>query len=102
LQQHGAVMQRLLEALREPQADPALQEQVCRHLLLLGDLLQELGMLPPALLAQVLIEFEPEQDSLGQTLLKRGLISAELLQRALDEQQAELRHALALIEEKQP
>ena len=59
-------------------------------------------MLPPALLAQVLIEFEPEQDSLGQTLLKRGLISAELLQQALDEQQAELHRALALIEEKQP
>lgn len=59
-------------------------------------------MLPPALLAQVLIEFEPEQDSLGQTLLKRGLISATLLQRALDEQQGQLRHALALIEERQP
>ena len=102
LHPHSPDMQRLLEALRAPQAEPALQEQVCRHLLLLGDLLQELGMLPPALLAQVLIEFEPEQGSLGQTLLKRGLISAELLQQALDEQQAELRRALALIEEKQP
>lgn len=102
LQQHGPAMQRLLDLLRAERPDAERLERICRHLQPLGELLLELGMLPPALLAQALIDFEPAQDSLGHTLVKRGLISAALLERALAEQQNAQRQALASLEEVLP
>ncbi|TBV07245.1 cyclic di-3',5'-guanylate-activated glycosyltransferase NfrB [Phytopseudomonas dryadis] len=84
-----APMKHLLEVLASRHRDAELMEQVCRHQVLLGDLLQERGMLPASLFGQALIDFDPANDSLGEHLIERGLISRQTLEQALAEQQEE-------------
>jgi adsorption protein B len=79
--------------------DPALLEEVCRHLVLLGDLLVELGLLSQALMNQALISFEPDQTRLGEHLLALGLLSAANLEVLLAEQKRQRRLGLACLEQ---
>jgi adsorption protein B len=62
-------------------------ERLCRHLILLGDLTVELGLLNQAVLSQALISFEPLQQRLGDHLVQMGLLSEANLQVLLAEQQ---------------
>ncbi len=88
----------LLEKLRARANDEQFFEQFCRHQVLLGDLLQEMGMLPPSLFAQAMFDFDPQKQSLGEYLVERGLISEEVLQQALDEQRQQQAEARQLLE----
>ncbi|SDT90465.1 glycosyl transferase family protein [Halopseudomonas salegens] len=78
-----------LERLAQQSSDETLMEAVCRHQVMLGDLVQEMGMLPSTLFAQAMFDFDPLQQSLGEYLKQRGLISSELLEQALQEQKAQ-------------
>lgn len=78
-----------LARLRDARSDPQVMEEYCRHQVLLGDLVQELGMLSPALFAQAMIDYEPDQEALGDYLVRRQLISRTLLSEALAEQARE-------------
>tara|TARA_Y100000815_G_scaffold273898_1_gene306403 strand:- start:4393 stop:6564 length:2172 start_codon:yes stop_codon:yes gene_type:complete len=89
--------QMVLHTLASRHRDGGLMEKVCRHQVLLGDLIQERGLLPAPLLGQALIDFDPTRDSLGEHLIERGLISRETLEEALREQQAEQRAAYDLL-----
>ena len=66
-------------------------ERLCRHLILLGDLTVELGLLNQAVLSQALISFEPLQQRLGDHLVQMGLLSEANLQVLLAEQQKQRR-----------
>lgn len=87
----------VLAFLAERHRDAELMEQVCRHQVLLGDLIQEYGHLPPSLLGQALMDFDPANDSLGEHLIERGLISRQTLEQALHEQQVEQNTAYELL-----
>ena len=71
---------------------------MCKHQVLFGDLLQVRGLLPPSLFNQALIDFDPEQHSLGQHLLQRGVITEDVLQQALREQAEEQRESYRAVE----
>ncbi|MDX5364721.1 MAG: phage adsorption protein NrfB [Pseudazoarcus pumilus] len=86
-----------LEALR---GDDAALERYFRHQVLLGDLVQELGMLPATLFAQAMFDYDPETQSLGDYLVQRGLISPELLRQALQEQLDQQAEANRMLEER--
>jgi adsorption protein B len=87
---------RRLAAIHHSQ--PQRLEQVCRHLVLLGDLALDLGLLNQAVLNQALISFEPEQQRLGDHLVQRGLLTPNNLEQLLAEQ-AQLRaRGLAALE----
>lgn len=72
---------------------------MCRHLVLLGDLVVELGLLSQAVINQALISYEPEQTRLGEHLLALGLLSAANLEVLLVEQQRQRRLGLAALEQ---
>lgn len=94
----GEEVRRLLEVLERHAGDEALLEEVCKHQVLFGDLLQVRGLLPPSLFNQALIDFDPEQHSLGQHLLQRGVITEDVLQQALREQAEEQRESYRAVE----
>ncbi len=89
----------LLEQLAARQNDAELMERVCRHQVMLGDLIQEFGMLPNTVMAQALIDFDPELESLGSSLVRRGLVSEVVLQEALEEQRKEQQVGFHALEE---
>ncbi|MBK3874108.1 glycosyl transferase family protein [Stutzerimonas frequens] len=89
----------LIEQLASRRNDSELMEQVCRHQVLLGDVIQEVGMLSSTLMAQALIDFEPEEESLGASLVRRGLVSEAVIQSALKEQRAEQRAGFEVLME---
>ncbi|AYC32035.1 phage adsorption protein NrfB [Pseudomonas cavernae] len=89
----------VLAVLARHQDDAQLFERICRHQVLLGELLQVRGMVPPSLFNQALIDFDPERGSLGEHLLKRGLISQAVLDLALQEQAQEQRAAYLIARE---
>jgi adsorption protein B len=87
---------RLLATLHRSR--PELLDQVCRDLVLLGDLAVDLGLLNQAVLNQALISFEPERQRLGEHLVQRGLLSPSNLEQLLADQ-AQLRaRGLAALE----
>lgn len=88
----------MLAVLAKHQDDAALLERVSHHQVMLGALLQVRGILPTSLFNQVLIDYNPEQMSIGEHLVARGLITAEV-QEALAEQAAELRIAYQMAQE---
>ena len=88
----------MLEVLERHAGDEALLEEVCKHQVLFGDLLQVRGLLPPSLFNQALIDFDPEAQSLGQHLLQRGVITEEVLQQALHEQAEEQHESYRVVE----
>ncbi|MFN2288202.1 MAG: glycosyl transferase family protein [Chromatocurvus sp.] len=61
---------------------PALSE-LARNQIMLGDLIQEIGMVSPQVFAQALFDYDPLAETIGQFLVARGLISTELLNQAL-------------------
>ena len=66
---------------------PEVTEPAPRRLRLLGDVLVDQGYLTPALLGQSISEYDPSQDgSIGQFLIKRGLINSAQLDEALARQ----------------
>ena len=86
-----------LDLLAGRHRDAELMERYCRHQVQLGDLVQEMGMVPTQLFAQSLFDHDPLQGSLGEHLIERKLIGREVLERALAEQarqQADARVAL--------
>lgn len=87
-----------LEILAARHEDSQLMEQVCCHQVMLGDVIQELGMLSNTVMAQALIDFNPEQESLGASLLRRELISQQLLDQALAHQAQEQQIALSKLQ----
>ncbi|MDN6858008.1 cyclic di-3',5'-guanylate-activated glycosyltransferase NrfB [Pseudomonas sp. CAN2814] len=89
----------ILDVLKQHQGDEALMEAVCSHLVLFGTLLQVRGMVPPSLFNQALIDFDPEQDSLGEHLIKRGMITQQVLDEALKEQASEQHEAYRIARE---
>ena len=56
-------------------------------------------MVPPSLFNQALIDFDPEQDSLGEHLIKRGMITQQVLEEALQEQASEQHEAYRIVRE---
>lgn len=96
--QRNPETRRMMEKLVRHADDDALLERICRHQVLFGTLLQVRGMVPPSLFNQALIDFDPEQESLGEHLMARGIISKEVLGRALEEQATEQREAYRLVE----
>ncbi len=91
--------QQMLSVLERHQDDADLIEQVSHHQVMLGALLQVRGMVPVTLFNQALIDFNPEQQSLGEHLIARGIITEEVLQQALAEQASEQQAAFDLTRE---
>lgn len=89
----------MLAVLERHQHDAGLIERVSHHQVLLGTLLQTRGMVPATLFNQVMIDFHPEQTSLGDYLIERGIISEKVLEEALAEQAAEQQAAHRIIQE---
>lgn len=85
--------------LERHQDDADLIERVSHHQVMLGALLQVRGMVPVTLFNQALIDFDPEQQSLGEHLIARGIITEEVLQQALAEQASEQQAAFDLTRE---
>lgn len=89
----------MLQVLERHKDDAALIERVSRHQVLLGTLLQTRGMVPTTLFNQVMIDFDPEQVSLGDYLIERGIITEQVLKEALAEQAAEQQAAYSIVRE---
>lgn len=89
----------MLQVLERHQNDEALLERVSRHQVLLGNLLQVRGMVPPTLFNQALIDFDAENMSLGQHLIDRGMITREVLEQALADQTSEQQAAYRIVRE---
>lgn len=89
----------MLQVLERHQDDEALLERVSRHQVLLGNLLQVRGMVPPTLFNQTLIDFDAENMSLGEHLIDRGMITREVLEQALADQTSEQQAAYRIVRE---
>ncbi|MGN8139976.1 cyclic di-3',5'-guanylate-activated glycosyltransferase NfrB [Pseudomonas sp. 22105] len=89
----------MLEVLERHQDDEVLLERVSRHQVLLGNLLQVRGMVPPTLFNQALIDFDAEKMSLGEHLISRGMITQEVLEQALADQASEQQAAYRIVRE---
>lgn len=89
-------VRQMLHVLERHQDDEALLERVSHHQVLLGNLLQERGMVPASLFNQALIDFDAETMSLGEHLISRGMITREVLEQALADQASE-QHAVYCI-----
>jgi adsorption protein B len=89
----------MLQVLERHQDDEALLERVSRHQVLLGNLLQVRGMVPPTLFNQALIDFDAEHMSLGEHLIARGMITQEVLEQALADQTSEQQAAYRIVRE---
>ncbi|QBF26639.1 phage adsorption protein NrfB [Pseudomonas tructae] len=89
----------MLAVLEKHQDDAALLERVSHHQIMLGTLLQVRGIIPSTLFNQALIDFNPEHMSLGEHLIARGIISENVLQRALADQVIEQQAAYDLTRE---
>lgn len=92
-------MHHMLEVLERHQDDEALLERVGRHQVLLGNLLQVRGMVPPTLFNQAMIDFDAEKMSLGEHLISRGMITQEVLEQALADQASEQQAAYRIARE---
>ncbi|MCF5705547.1 cyclic di-3',5'-guanylate-activated glycosyltransferase NrfB [Pseudomonas syringae] len=92
-------MHHMLEVLERHHDDEALLERVSRHQVLLGNLLQVRGMVPPTLFNQALIDFDAEKMSLGEHLISRGMITQEVLDQALADQASEQQAAYRIVRE---
>jgi len=90
----GQVLRRLAQNANQVQGP---LEHLCRHLILLGDLAVELGLLNQAVLSQALISFEPLQQRLGDHLVQLGLLTESNLQALLAEQQKQRRLGLEAV-----
>jgi len=95
----NAQVRHMLEVLERHQDDEALLERVSRHQVLLGNLLQVRGMVPPTLFNQALIDFDAERMSLGEHLISRGMITQEVLDQALADQASEQQAAYRIVRE---
>ncbi|MFJ5253724.1 cyclic di-3',5'-guanylate-activated glycosyltransferase NrfB [Pseudomonas sp. NPDC088414] len=89
----------MLQVLERHQDDEALLERVSRHQVLLGNLLQVRGMVPPTLFNQALIDFDADKMSLGEYLISRGMITEQVLQQALADQASEQQAAYRIVRE---
>lgn len=89
----------MLEVLERHQDDEALLERVSHHQVLLGNLLQVRGIVPPSLFNQALIDFDAEHMSLGEHLISRGMITPEVLEQALADQASEQQAAYRIVRE---
>ncbi|PRB44635.1 type II secretion system protein E [Pseudomonas sp. MYb2] len=95
----NAQVRHMLEVLERHQDDEALLERVSRHQVLLGNLLQVRGMVPPTLFNQALIDFDAEKMSLGEHLISRGMITQDVLDQALADQASEQQAAYRIVRE---
>jgi len=73
----------VLKRLIERPDDMELASAVARYQVLLGDLIEEMGMISPQVFAQALFDYNPLKQSIGRFMLDRGLISEELLEKAV-------------------
>ncbi|MDR6608962.1 cyclic di-3',5'-guanylate-activated glycosyltransferase NrfB [Pseudomonas synxantha] len=89
----------MLSVLEQYQDDEDLIERVSHHQILLGNLLQVRGMVPPTLFNQALIDFDAEKMSLGEHLIDRGMITQEILEQALADQASEQHAAYRIARE---
>ena len=89
----------MLRVLEQHQDDEDLIERVSHHQILLGNLLQVRGMVPPTLFNQALIDFDAEKMSLGEHLIDRGMITQEILEQALADQASEQQAAYRITRE---
>ncbi|GGU50975.1 bacteriophage N4 adsorption protein B [Pseudomonas laurentiana] len=89
----------MLAVLARHQNDERLLERVSHHQVMLGALLQVRGILPSSLFNQALIDFNAEQMSIGEHLVARGMITAEVLYETLAEQATEQQVAYQIVRE---
>jgi adsorption protein B len=87
----------VLYCLERNPHDAELVTELARYRVLLGDLIQELGMISPQLFAQALFDFNPLKKSIGRFLLERNLISPALLDEAVARQRQFQQQANELI-----
>jgi adsorption protein B len=89
----------MLAVLERHQDDEALLERISHHQVLLGTLLQVRGIVPTPLFNQALIDFDAQSMSLGEHLIERGMISREILLKALEDQATEQQAAFQIAQE---
>ena len=89
----------MLRVLEQHQDDESLIERISHHQVLLGNLLQVRGMVPPTLFNQALIDFDAEKMSLGEHLIERGMITRQILEQALADQASEQQAAYRIARE---
>lgn len=97
--EEAADVHRLREIIRSSATPDTLLEGYCRHQVLLGELIDERGWIPPAIMTQALLDFEPTEQSLGDHLIARRLLTRERLEEMLTIQASEQRQARAILEE---
>ena len=89
----------LRDKMLESDCPEELLEKYCRHQVLLGDLIAERGWIPPAVMTQALLDFEPTERSLGEHLVERNLLTKERLNDILSIQASEQQKARQALEE---
>ncbi|WP_166365135.1 cyclic di-3',5'-guanylate-activated glycosyltransferase NrfB [Pseudomonas akapageensis] len=89
----------MLEVLEAHQDDAGLIERVSHHQVLLGSLLQARGLVPTSLFNQALIDYNADRMSLGEHLIERGMITAQILQDTLRDQAEEQQAAFRIVRE---
>ncbi|KZR90120.1 bacteriophage N4 adsorption protein B [Synechococcus sp. MIT S9509] len=73
-------------------------DNVCSHLLLLGDLAVEMGFISQSVLGQALISFDPLYQKLGNHLVELDLLSVDSLQILLEEQKRQRLLGLSILD----
>lgn len=91
-------MDEQLDLLKQCSLDEEEKERFYRNQVLLGDLIQELGMLPPAMFAQAMFDYEPESMSLGDYLVAKDLITGAVRNEALSEQRHQQAQSVRMLE----
>lgn len=97
-QSSDPVTEAQLEMLKRGSLNDTELERFYRHQVLLGDLSLELGMLPPALFAQAMFDYEPENTSLGDHLVAKNLITGAVRDEAVSEQRRQQAQSVLMLE----
>ena len=98
----GEETRRMLATLERHQDDEALLERVSHHQVQIGRLLQAHGLVPASLFNQAMIDYDADRGSLGEHLVERGMITAEVLQQALADQAEEQQAAYSIVAQVTP
>ncbi|MGH8347896.1 MAG: glycosyl transferase family protein, partial [Pseudomonas sp.] len=92
-------VRQMLRVREQHQDVDTLIDRVSQPQVLLGNLLQVRGMVPPTLFNQALIDFDAEKMSLGEYLIDRGMITQQILEQALADQASEQNAAYRIARE---
>ncbi|AII49706.1 hypothetical protein KR52_11220 [Synechococcus sp. KORDI-52] len=78
-------------------SDIIVFDSFCSHLVLLGDLAVEKGLINQAILSQALISFEPLQKKLGEHLVDLNILQDEVVDALIVEQQLDRQVGLSML-----